>query len=120
MTFGGLQGFQKAPSDAFYVPYHEDYSYESLAGSGVMGITHTERKLTWVQQSLSGHMVPQYAPSSAYRQLEFLLGRVESLSSRDPFTTQKYVEQPKANETDFTVTSAKKARVNSMRMPRVY
>jgi carboxypeptidase D len=32
-------------------------------------------------------MVPQYQPSSAYRQLEFLLGRVESLSSEVPFTT---------------------------------
>jgi carboxypeptidase D len=32
-------------------------------------------------------MVPQYQPSSAYRQLEFLLGRIESLSSEVPFTT---------------------------------
>jgi carboxypeptidase D len=52
-----------------------------------MGTTHTERKLTWVAQALSGHMVPQYQPSSAYRQLEFLLGRIESLSSEEPFTT---------------------------------
>lgn len=119
MTFGGAQGFQKAPSDAFYVPYHEDYSYESLSASGVMGITHTERKLTWVQQALSGHMVPQYQPSSAYRQLEFLLGRVDSLSSRDPFTTQKGVEQPQVNATDLTVTGVK-PRSNSIRMPRMY
>lgn len=87
MTFGGLQGFQKQPSDDFYVPYHPDYSYESLSASGIMGVTHTERKLTWVEQRLSGHMVPQYQPSSGYRQAEFLLGRVESLSSREPFTT---------------------------------
>ena len=52
-----------------------------------MGTTHTERKLTWVSQALSGHMVPQYQPSSAYRQLEFLLGRIDSLSSEEPFTT---------------------------------
>jgi carboxypeptidase D len=32
-------------------------------------------------------MVPQYQPSSAYRQLEFLLGRIDSLSSQAPFTT---------------------------------
>ncbi|KAL5377118.1 hypothetical protein PMIN06_011865 [Paraphaeosphaeria minitans] len=119
MTFGGQQGFQQAPSDAFYVPYHEDYSYESLSASGVMGITHTERKLTWVQQALSGHMVPQYQPSSGYRQLEFLLGRVDSLSSRDPFSTQKWVEQPQANATDLKVTGVK-PRSNSMRMPRMY
>jgi carboxypeptidase D len=119
MTFGGEQGFQSAPSDAFYVPYHEDYSLESLSASGIMGVTHTERKLTWVQQALSGHMVPQYQPSSGYRQLEFLLGRVDSLSSRDPFSTQKWVEQPQVNATDMKVTGVK-PRSNSMRMPRMY
>ncbi|KAF2125792.1 carboxypeptidase cpdS precursor [Dothidotthia symphoricarpi CBS 119687] len=87
MTWGGLQGFQTAPSDKFYVPYHDDLSLTSLSAKGEMGITHTERKLTWVQQALSGHMVPQYQPSSAYRQLEFLLGRIESLTSKVPFTT---------------------------------
>ncbi|KAF2249389.1 carboxypeptidase cpdS precursor [Trematosphaeria pertusa] len=87
MTWGGMQGFQAAPSADFYVPYHADYSLESLSAAGVMGITHTERKLTWVQQALSGHMVPQYQPSSGYRQLEFLLGRIESLTSTVPFTT---------------------------------
>ena len=65
-----------------------------MSASGIMGVTHTERKLTWVAQSLSGHMVPQYQPSSAYRQLEFLLGRIDSLESRTPFTTQPNVEQP--------------------------
>jgi carboxypeptidase D len=87
MTWGGMQGFQEAPKEEFFVPYHEDLSLTSLSAKGVMGITHTERKLTWVQQALSGHMVPQYQPSSAYRQLEFLLGRVDSLSSKVPFTT---------------------------------
>jgi carboxypeptidase D len=87
MTWGGMQGFQTAPSDPFFVPYHEDMSYTSLSAKGIMGTTHTERKLTWVAQALSGHMVPQYQPSSAYRQLEFLLGRIESLSSEAPFTT---------------------------------
>ncbi|KAF1958206.1 carboxypeptidase cpdS precursor [Byssothecium circinans] len=94
MTWGGVQGFQTRPSAEFYIPYHEDYSYESLSASGVMGVTHTERKLTWVAQALSGHMVPQYQPSSGYRQLEFLLGRVDSLESRVPFTTQPNVPQP--------------------------
>ncbi|OAK99268.1 carboxypeptidase cpdS precursor [Phaeosphaeriaceae sp. SRC1lsM3a] len=87
MTWGGMQGFQTAPSDPFFVPYHEDISLTSLSAKGIMGTTHTERKLTWVAQALSGHMVPQYQPSSAYRQLEFLLGRIDSLSSEEPFTT---------------------------------
>ena len=55
MTWGGLQGFQEAPADDFFVPYHSELSQSSLAGSGVFGITHTERKLTWVEVSLSGH-----------------------------------------------------------------
>ncbi|KAH8719175.1 Alpha/Beta hydrolase protein [Phaeosphaeriaceae sp. PMI808] len=87
MTWGGLQGFQSPPVDPFFVPYHTDMSLTSLSAKGVMGTTKTERKFTWVRQALSGHMVPQYQPSSAYRQLEFLLGRIKSLSSTEPFTT---------------------------------
>ncbi|RMZ69890.1 carboxypeptidase cpd [Pyrenophora seminiperda CCB06] len=96
MTWGGMQGFQKPPTDDFYVPYHTDMSQTSLSAKGVMGKTITERKLTYVQQALSGHMVPQYQPSSAYRQLEFLLGRVESLTSRVGFTTLPEVGQSNA------------------------
>ena len=33
-------------------------------------------------------VVPQYAPSAAYRQLEFMLGRIGSLTERGSFTTQ--------------------------------
>jgi len=33
-------------------------------------------------------VVPQYAPSAAYRQLEFLLGRIGSLSEMGDFTTR--------------------------------
>jgi carboxypeptidase D len=53
-----------------------------------MGQYHTERKLTVVTVDLSGHMIPQYAPSAAYRQLEFLLGRIDSLGQKGSFTTQ--------------------------------
>jgi len=88
MTFGGKQGFQTKPSDPFYVPYHPEYNLGATGGAGIFGVTHTERKLTWVEVLLSGHMVPQYAPTAAYRQLEFLLGRVPSLSTVSDFTTQ--------------------------------
>jgi carboxypeptidase D len=91
MTWGGLQGFQEAPKGDFFVPYHSDYSIESMSAKGIMGVTHTERKFTWVEQRLSGHMVPQYQPSSGYRQLEFLLGRIDSLESTVPFTTSPVV-----------------------------
>ncbi|TKY87297.1 hypothetical protein EX895_003974 [Sporisorium graminicola] len=86
MTWGGQQGFQKPITEDFYVPFHDDEQYATLAASGVMGKTHTERKLTFVSINLSGHMVPQYQPSAAFRHLEFLLGRIPSLTSREPFT----------------------------------
>lgn len=85
-TWGGLQGFQSAPADDFVIPAHNDYSDSTLAASGVMGKTITERGLTWVTVELSGHMIPQYQPSAAFRHLEFLLGRVDSLNSTKPFT----------------------------------
>lgn len=98
MTWGGKQGFQTKPTDPFYVPYHSDPSLSTVAASGVFGTTHTERGLTWVSIDLSGHMVPQYAPSAAYRHLEFLLGRVDSLSSTVAFTTDPY---PQPNVTSL-------------------
>lgn len=98
MTWGGAQGFQTAPKDPFYVPYHDEASLSTLAAAGVMGTTHTERGLTYVSIALSGHMVPQYQPTAAYRQLEVLLGRVSSLNSVDPFTTNANVTQVSASE----------------------
>ncbi|KXT03043.1 hypothetical protein AC578_678 [Pseudocercospora eumusae] len=91
MTWNGMQGFQKGPSDweNFYVPYHSELSTGTLAGAGYLGKHYTERGLTFSTVELSGHMVPQYAPSAAYRQLEFLLGRIESLSEVSDFTTQE-------------------------------
>lgn len=86
MTWGGLQGFQAAPTDPFYVPYHTDVSDSTLAGAGVFGSTVSERGLTYVGIDLSGHMVPQYAPSAAFRHVEALLGRVSGLNSTEPFT----------------------------------
>ncbi len=94
MTWGGQLGFQNAPVEPFYVPYHDDPALGTVAAAGVMGTTHTERGLTYVGVDLSGHMVPQYQPSAAYRQLEVLLGRVDHLSSPVSFTTNKNVTQP--------------------------
>ncbi|KAK8092901.1 serine carboxypeptidase [Apiospora kogelbergensis] len=101
MTWGGKLGFQTAPRDPFYVPYHALSSEDAieaqgvdptrlatLAAAGVLGTTHTERGLTYVTVDLSGHMVPQYAPSAAFRHLEVLLGRVANLSSVQAFTTE--------------------------------
>ncbi|KAF4119409.1 hypothetical protein GMORB2_4928, partial [Geosmithia morbida] len=95
MTFGGKLGFQEKPVEPFYVPYHNDSSDSTLAGAGVFGTTHTERGLTYVGVTLSGHMIPQYAPSAAFRHVEYMLGRVDSLSSKEPFTTDAHFPQPK-------------------------
>ncbi|GIZ44414.1 hypothetical protein CKM354_000761200 [Cercospora kikuchii] len=95
LTWNGQQGFSKPPIDPFYVPYGDDYVNGTIAGSGVMGGYVTERGLTFVAVVLSGHEVPEYQPSAAYRHLEVLLGRVGNLSEVSPFTTQKYVEQPR-------------------------
>lgn len=97
MTWNGTLGFTTKPTDPFYVPFHNELSDSTLAASGVFGTTHTERGLTWVSVDLSGHMIPQYAPTAAYRMVEFLLGRVDSLSSTEPFTTDDTV-QPSEEE----------------------
>ncbi|KAI9727808.1 MAG: hypothetical protein M1834_007955 [Cirrosporium novae-zelandiae] len=88
MTWNGVLGFESKPTENFFVPYHIDWSDSTLAGAGDMGIAHTERGLTYVQVELSGHMVPQYQPSAAYRMMEFMLGRIGSLSQEGDFTTQ--------------------------------
>jgi carboxypeptidase D len=89
MTFGGSQGFSSPPEDDFIVPnLYPELSLSSLAGSGILGKYHTEKKLTVVTIDLGGHTIPQYAPSAAYRQMEFLLGRIPSLGAPGKFTTQ--------------------------------
>ncbi|KAF4629363.1 hypothetical protein G7Y89_g8787 [Cudoniella acicularis] len=110
MTWNGEQGFQSKPSDPFYVPYHDDPSLSTVAAAGIFGTTHTERGLTWVSVDLSGHMVPQYAPSAAYRHLEFLLGRVDSLSSTVAFTTDNYL-QPNVTLGEGTAPPTRKMRL---------
>ncbi|KAG4436872.1 hypothetical protein IFR05_007635 [Cadophora sp. M221] len=78
MTWGGLQGFQTPPSSTF------NFKVPSQANQGT---THSERGLTFVKVNLAGHFVPQYTPGAAYRQLEFLLGRISSLEQPGPYTT---------------------------------
>ncbi|TVY19505.1 Carboxypeptidase cpdS [Lachnellula arida] len=105
MTWNGLQGFQSAPSytQNFYVPYHQTLgeildwvndaipnspSFTDTAGAGYQGTWHTERGLTFVTVALAGHEIPQYVPGAAYRQLEFLLGRIPDLSTLGDYTTE--------------------------------
>ncbi|KAK0652281.1 Alpha/Beta hydrolase protein [Cercophora newfieldiana] len=104
MTWGGKLGFRNRPTQPFYVPASNIWtSPMSLAAEGVFGTVISERGLTYVGVSLAGHMVPQFAPSAAYRQLEFLLGRVDCLNCTVPFTTDRPVspqsKQPMGNGT---------------------
>ena len=94
LTWNGAQGFSQPPTLPFYVPYHNDPVQGSVAGAGVFGSYRTERGLTFVTIDLSGHEVPEFQPSAAYRHLELLLGRISSLDEVSPFTTQPDVLQP--------------------------
>ncbi|KAI1821532.1 Alpha/Beta hydrolase protein [Xylaria intraflava] len=106
MTWGGQLGFQSPPVEPLFVPYHKDSTADdiyretnpttlsTLAAAGVLGSAHTERGLTYTGVDLSGHMIPQFAPSVAFRHLEFLLGHVDSLSSTKPFTIAPNISQP--------------------------
>ncbi|KAL2010376.1 hypothetical protein VTN00DRAFT_6183 [Thermoascus crustaceus] len=97
MTWNGAQGFQKPPKEPLFVPYHAGLAelgegtaptpFTQDAGAGYLGTAHTERGLTFTSVYLSGHEIPQYVPGAAYRQLEFLLGRVKSLSTIGNYTT---------------------------------
>ena len=55
MTWNGLQGFQTAPSNSFFVPYHPEYNLGFLAGAGDLGLWVTERGLTFYTVDLAGH-----------------------------------------------------------------
>ncbi|KAL4732710.1 hypothetical protein ACLX1H_001729 [Fusarium chlamydosporum] len=88
LKWNGKQGFQKAPSEEFVVPVINNtaLNMENWAGGSVQGEVHSERGFTLATVKTSGHMVPQYAPPAAFRQLEHLLGRVESLTEPEPWS----------------------------------
>ncbi|VUC28076.1 unnamed protein product, partial [Clonostachys rosea] len=89
MTWNGAQGFQRPPTEPLFVPSRYRLSnllngneaglYTLDTAVGTVGTAHTERGLTFASVYLAGHALPQYAPGAAYRQLEFLLGRIQNL-----------------------------------------
>ncbi|OQE20012.1 hypothetical protein PENSTE_c014G04437 [Penicillium steckii] len=88
MTWNGNLGFQEKPEtpinieipDLMYKNVFEENGAQDLDGpQGIMGIQHFERGLMWAETYMSGHMQPQYQPRVAYRHLEWVLNRTESL-----------------------------------------
>ncbi|KAK7045654.1 hypothetical protein VNI00_007487 [Paramarasmius palmivorus] len=71
MTWNGAQGFQ-TPIEP------ESFTVQNF---GVFGSQHTERNLTYVEFSFSGHMTPQFVPWAAFNTMAYLLGFQESPSS---------------------------------------
>ncbi|KAL2152502.1 hypothetical protein VTH82DRAFT_5686 [Thermothelomyces myriococcoides] len=92
-TWGGKRGFQNRPDQPFYVPLNNITDLSTLAAAGVFGSLVSERGLTYVGVDLAGHMVPQYAPSAAYRHVEYMLGRVDCMNCTKPFTTDPFTPQ---------------------------
>lgn len=86
--WNGKQGFQKAPSEEVVLPAIEngDDDVANWVGGSVQGTVHTERGFTHTTVKTSGHMVPQYASAAAFRHLEFVLGRVSSMSDGAAFS----------------------------------
>ncbi|KAK5174720.1 uncharacterized protein LTR77_001802 [Saxophila tyrrhenica] len=90
MTWNGMMGFQSGPESwKDIVITLPDLQYQGLfeengAGGldryqGIMGKQHFERGLIFAETYLSGHMQPQFQPRSAYRHLQWVLGRIEHL-----------------------------------------
>lgn len=82
MTWGGQVGFQEAPVQNFIVPIPANADTPSegtYLPQGIMGKQHFERGLMWVEVYQAAHMVPQYQLASAWRHLEWVLGRIDSL-----------------------------------------
>lgn len=98
LTWNGAQGFAAAPTAPFYVPRARGVG--SAAGSGVLGHWVSERGMTFCTVELSGHEVPAYQPAAAFRQLEFLLGRIADLSATTGFTTEMGAEERELVDAD--------------------
>ena len=88
MTWGGKLGFQERPSKPINITI-PDLQYEGVFDSqdsagidgpqGIVGLQHYERGLMWVETYQSGHMQPEFQPRAAYRHLEWVLGRIDTI-----------------------------------------
>ena len=88
MTWNGKLGFHAPPTKDIIITL-QDLEYGALfkadgfpplsAKQGIMGKQHYERGLMFAETYMSGHMEPQFQPRSAYRHLQWVLGRIDEL-----------------------------------------
>lgn len=88
MTWNGQLGFQQEPSTPINIEY-PDLEYQAVFAEngldgidgpqGIVGVQHYERGLLYASTTLGGHMQPQFQPRTAYRHLQWLLRRVDTL-----------------------------------------
>ncbi|KAF4122239.1 hypothetical protein GMORB2_7832 [Geosmithia morbida] len=97
MTWNGAMGLSEMPREPLFVPYHENSFVPTSAGAGVLGSWVEQRGLTVGIVTLTGHMIPEWVPGIAFRQIEVLLRRVENLASTKPFPQSPKSPQPKAS-----------------------
>ncbi|OCF30496.1 hypothetical protein I316_07879 [Kwoniella heveanensis BCC8398] len=67
MTWSGLQGFQ------------DGIKTDLITSQGVRGFSITERKLSYVDFSYAGHMIPQDDGEAAFKATQFLIGTIPTL-----------------------------------------
>ena len=88
MTWNGGLGFDNRPNTTINISlpdlqYDATFVDNGVAGlddaQGVMGVQHYERGLMWVETYQSGHMQPEFQPRSAYRHLQWVLGRIDTI-----------------------------------------
>ncbi|KAJ2962100.1 hypothetical protein NQ176_g10964 [Zarea fungicola] len=104
MTWGCKLGFQRAPTDPFYVPaygFDPETLFDDDSDQSQHGYYAQDRP-----RRLAGHEGPEYAPAAAFRTLEKLLGRINSFTERTPFTLPQLrnITQPKGDLGNGTVT----------------
>ena len=88
MTWNGQLGFQTRPNKPIYVDlpdlqnqavYAANMAQDYEGPQGTMGIQHYERGLMWVETYQSGHMQPEFQPRVAYRDMQWLLGHIQTI-----------------------------------------
>jgi len=88
MTWNGQLGFSTRPSTPTNVKlpdlqYQATFAANGAPGldgaQGIMGVHHFERGLMFVETYQSGHMQPEFQPRVAYRYIQWVLGRIDSL-----------------------------------------